>query len=96
MAPNYYSILSKAAQGKDAAARLSLYDDARALVARLKIGPDRTEEDIAAQANALELLFRRLKTTLPQVIARKSAPNSSTGFCRRARIGGGSRPPSSR
>jgi hypothetical protein len=61
MAPSYYSILSKAAQGKDAAARLSLYDDARALVARLKIGPDRTEEDIAAQANALESAISQIE-----------------------------------
>jgi hypothetical protein len=28
--------------------------DARALVARLRLGPDRTEEDIAAQGDALE------------------------------------------
>jgi len=61
MAPSYYSILSKAAQGKDAAARLSLYEDARALVARLKIGPDRTEEDIAAQANALESAISQIE-----------------------------------
>ena len=61
MAPSYYSILSKAAQGKDAAARLSLYDEARALVARLKIGPDRTEEDIAAQANALESAISQIE-----------------------------------
>jgi lipoprotein-anchoring transpeptidase ErfK/SrfK len=54
MALNYYSILSKATQGKDAAARLSLYEEARALVARLRVGPNRTEDDIAAQADALE------------------------------------------
>ena len=36
------------------------------------------------------LLFRGSKPTLPQVIARKPAPNGSTAFCRRARIGIGS------
>ena len=30
MALNYYSMLSKATQGKDAAARLAFYDDAKA------------------------------------------------------------------
>src|SRR6478735_5736052 len=54
MVLNYYSILSKAIRGKDAAARLSLYDEARALVARLRVGPNHTEEDIAAQSDALE------------------------------------------
>jgi lipoprotein-anchoring transpeptidase ErfK/SrfK len=61
MAPSYYSILSKAVQGKDAAARLSLYDEARALVARLRVGPDRTEEDIAAQADALESAISQIE-----------------------------------
>ena len=53
MAPNYCSILSKATHGKDVAARLGLYDEARALVARLAVGPDRTKEDIATQADEL-------------------------------------------
>jgi lipoprotein-anchoring transpeptidase ErfK/SrfK len=61
MAPNYYSILSKATHGKDAAARLSLYDEARALVARLAVGPDRTKEDIATQADALESAISRIE-----------------------------------
>jgi lipoprotein-anchoring transpeptidase ErfK/SrfK len=58
---NYYSILSKAIRGKDATARLSLYDEARALVARLKVGPDRTKEDIAAQADALESAISQIE-----------------------------------
>jgi lipoprotein-anchoring transpeptidase ErfK/SrfK len=61
MALNYYSILSKATQGKDPAARLSLYDEARALVARLRVGPGRTEDDIAAQADALESAIWRIE-----------------------------------
>jgi lipoprotein-anchoring transpeptidase ErfK/SrfK len=61
MALNYYSIMSKATQGKDAAARLSLYDEARALVARLKVGPGRTEDDIAAQADALESAISQIE-----------------------------------
>ena len=61
MAPNYYSILSKATHGKDAAARLSFYDEARALVARLAVGPDRTKEDIATQADALESAISRIE-----------------------------------
>jgi putative heme iron utilization protein len=58
---NYYSILSKAIRGKDATARLSLYDEARALVARLKVGPDRTKEDIAAQSDALESAISQIE-----------------------------------
>ncbi len=61
MARSYYSILSKAAQGKDVAARQNLYDEARALVARLRVGPDRTEEDIAAQADALESAISQIE-----------------------------------
>ena len=36
-----------------------LYDEARALVARLAVGPDRTKEDIAAHGDALEPLKLR-------------------------------------
>jgi hypothetical protein len=61
MVLNYYSILSKAIRGKDAAARLSLYDEARALVARLRVGPDRTVEDIAAQVDALESAISQIE-----------------------------------
>jgi lipoprotein-anchoring transpeptidase ErfK/SrfK len=61
MALNYYSILSRATQGKDAAARLRLYDEARALVARLTVGPNRTEDDIAAQADALESAISQIE-----------------------------------
>ena len=61
MVLNYYSILSKAIRGKDAAARLSLYDEARALVARLRVGPDHTEEDIAAQSDALESAISQIE-----------------------------------
>ena len=61
MVLNYYSILSKAIRGKDAAARLSLYDEARALVARLRVGPNHTEEDIAAQSDALESAISRIE-----------------------------------
>ena len=61
MALSYYSLLSKAAQGKDAVARQSLYDEARALVARLRVGPDRTEDDIAAQADALESAISQIE-----------------------------------
>ena len=62
MALNYYSILSKATQGEEAAARLSLHvDDARALIARLRVGPNRTEEDIAAQGDALEFAILQIE-----------------------------------
>ena len=61
MVLNYYSILSKAIRGKDAAARLSLYDEARALVARLRVGPNHTEEDIAAQSDALESAISQIE-----------------------------------
>src|SRR5277367_4644308 len=61
MVLNYYSMLSKAIQGKDAAARQRLYNEARALVARLRGGPDRTEEDIAAQADALESAISQIE-----------------------------------
>jgi putative heme iron utilization protein len=61
MVLNYYSILSKAIRGKDAAARLSLYDEARALFARLRVGPDHTEEDIAAQSDALESAISQIE-----------------------------------
>ena len=61
MVLNYYSILSKAIRGKDAAARLSLYDEARALVARLRVGPNHTEEDISAQSDALESAISQIE-----------------------------------
>ena len=61
MVLNYYSILSKAIRGKDAAARLSLYDEARALVARLRVGPNHTAEDIAAQSDALESAISQIE-----------------------------------
>ena len=35
--------------------------DARALVARLRLGPDRTEEDIAAQGDALETAILQIE-----------------------------------
>ena len=94
MVLNYYSILSKAIRGKDAAARLSLYDEARALVARLRVGPDHTEEDIAAQSDALESAISQIEADVAASY-REEAPNGSTAFCRRARVGGGSQPPCS-
>ena len=61
MALNYYSILSKATQGKGRSPSPGLYDEARALVARLRLGPDHTEENIAAQADALESAILRIE-----------------------------------
>ena len=61
MVLNYYSILSKAIRGKDAAGRLSVYDEARAIVARLRVGPNHTEEDIAVQSGALESAISQIE-----------------------------------
>ena len=57
MSIDYYALLSKAVDGKDAAARENVYNDARSLIRRSQL----TREDASSHAAALEGAIRRIE-----------------------------------
>ncbi|MGB8093233.1 MAG: hypothetical protein WCF62_21430 [Pseudolabrys sp.] len=59
----------------------------------MRLGPDRTEEDIAAQGDALESAILQIEDDVAASYREETGFERLDSICRRARIGGGSRPP---